>query len=134
NADGTSAILVAAGLGAHAPEEEAATESEALELLEWLLGLGLDINDIDDFGETVMHGAAYKNYPLVVRYLHEHGADIAVWNRVNTFGWTPLDIADGYRPGNFKPSAATSEAILAVMAEEGVEPSYDHRVLQNQYD
>jgi len=134
NDDGTTALLVAAGLGAHAPEEEAATEPEALELLDWLLSLGLDINVVDDYGETVMHGAAYKNYPLVVQFLYEHGADIAVWNRQNKFGWMPLDIADGYRPGNFKPSAATSDAIKAVMALEGVEPNYDHRVLQNQYD
>lgn len=134
NADGTTAILVAAGLGAHAPEEEAATEPEALELLEWLLSLGADINHVDDFGETVMHGAAYKNYPLVVQFLYEHGADITVWNQQNKFGRTPLDIADGYRPGNFKPSVATSDAIKAVMTLEGVEPSYAHRVLQNQYE
>ncbi|GAB5559681.1 MAG: ankyrin repeat domain-containing protein [Synoicihabitans sp.] len=133
NADGTSPILVAAGLGNHAPEEEAGDEDDALALLEILLDLGADINDTDSNGETVMHGAAYKNFPRVAWFLYKRGADIEIWNDFNDRGWTPLDIADGYRPGNFKPSAATSEAIHGIMLAAGVEPRTDHRVLQSQY-
>ena len=134
NADGTSAILIAAGLGNHAPEEEAGSEDEALQLLEILLELGCDINDTDSNAETVMHGAAYKNFPRVARFLDAHGADIAKWNQPNDRGWTPLDIAEGYRPGNFKPSAATSQAIEAIMLARGVTPDRRHRQLQNQYE
>lgn len=133
NADGTSPILIAAGLGNHAPEEEAGDEDDALALLAILLELGADINDTDGNDETVMHGAAYKNFPRVAQFLYEKGADIEIWNKFNDRGWTPLDIADGYRPGNFKPSAATSEAIVGIMLAAGVEPKTDHRVLQSQY-
>jgi ankyrin repeat protein len=133
NADGTSPILVAAGLGNHAPEEEAGDEDDALALLAILLGLGADINDRDSNDETVMHGAAYKNFPRVAQFLYENGADIEIWNQFNDRGWTPLDIADGYRPGNFKPSAATSEAIVSIMLAAGIEPKTDHRKLQSQY-
>ncbi|MCA9152379.1 MAG: ankyrin repeat domain-containing protein, partial [Planctomycetales bacterium] len=58
---------------------------------------------------------AYKSLPRMVKFLHDHGADPAVWNRPNKHGWTPLKIAQGYRPGNFKPAPETIAAILAAM-------------------
>lgn len=67
---------------------------------------------MDDNGETAMHGAAYKNAPAVAWLLHEHGADIRVWNTHNKLKRTPLLIAEGYRPGNFKPSFDTVDAIM----------------------
>jgi hypothetical protein len=56
----------------------------------------------------------------VVQFLADHGAKVAVWNQKNQFGSTPLMIAQGYRPGNFKPSAETVEAIERVMLAAGV--------------
>ena len=67
-----------------------------------------------------MHGAAYKNFPRVVQLLADKGARIEVWNRKNKYGWTPLAIAEGHRPGNFKPSPATIEAIEGVMRAASV--------------
>jgi ankyrin repeat protein len=93
-----------------------------LEAAELLLQLGADVNAVDKNGETAMHGAAYKNLPKVVEFLAAHGAKIDVWNKKNKSGWTPLKIAEGYRPGNFKPSAETIEAIQRVMRAAGVEP------------
>ena len=43
-------------------------------------------------------------------------------NQENTFGWTPLTIARGYRFGNFKPSAVTVAAVEGVMLAAGVTP------------
>ena len=122
NEDGCSALLVAAGIGSHAPEEEAGSEMECAAAVEFLLGLGLDINKVDDNGETAMHGAAYKNAPAVVYLLNERGADINTWNQNNRKKRTPLLIAEGYRPGNFKPSFETVDAIIEVMQSHGVEP------------
>ncbi len=122
NEDNCTALLVAAGIGSAAPEEEAGSEEEILEVLEFLLGLGMDINSVDENGETAMHGAAYKNVPEVVRFLYRHGHVIKIWNKNNNKDRTPLLIAEGYRPGNFKPSFATVEAIIEVMRNEGVEP------------
>ena len=70
-----------------------------------------------------MHGAAYKNLPKVVHFLAEKGAKIEIWNRTNKYGWTPLMIAEGHRPGNFKPSFETVAALQKVMLAAGVKPS-----------
>ena len=70
-----------------------------------------------------MHGAAYKNFPRVVQLLADKGARIEVWNRKNKYGWTPLSIAEGHRPGNFKPSPETIAALHRVMLAAGVSPT-----------
>jgi hypothetical protein len=90
--------------------------------VELALDLGGDINAVDDNGETAMHGAAYKSLPKVVQLLADKGARIDVWNRKNKYGWTPLEIAEGYRVGNFKPSAETIAAIHQVMRAAGIAP------------
>ncbi len=69
-----------------------------------------------------MHGAALKNLPKVVQFLADHGAKVEVWNKKNNFGSTPLMLAQGYRPGNFKPSFETVEAIERVLLAAGVTP------------
>jgi ankyrin repeat protein len=120
NADGATPLMAAAGLGCEAPDEEAGTEAECLEAISYLLTLGADLNATDKNGETAMHGAAYKNQPMVVRFLADKGARTDVWNQTNKWGWTPLRIAEGYRPGNFKPSFETIAAIQKVLASAGV--------------
>jgi len=122
NRDGCTPLMAAAGIGCLAPDEEAGTEDEALAAVEYLLSLKADVNTVDGNGETAMHGAAYKSLPRVVEYLAARGARIDVWNRKNRYGWTPLIIAEGFRPGNFKPSAETVEAIHKVMRAAGVTP------------
>ena len=69
-----------------------------------------------------MHAAAYKQSPKLVRLLAERGADIKVWHQKNQKGWTPLLITQGFRYGNFKPSAPTITALSEVMRARGVEP------------
>ena len=93
-----------------------------LEALQVALDLGADINAVDNNGETVVHAAAYKNLPNVVKFLNSKGARIALWNQPNKFGWTPLAIAAGYRFGNFKPSPDTEAALREVMIAAGVKP------------
>jgi uncharacterized protein len=114
-------LMAAAGLGCLAPGEEAGTEDEAVEAVKLAISLGNDINAVDANGETVMHGAAYKNLPKVVQLLAERGARVEVWNRKNKYGWTPLSIAEGHRPGNFKPSPETIAALEAAMHAAGLD-------------
>ncbi|MBM3782954.1 MAG: hypothetical protein FJW30_01275 [Acidobacteria bacterium] len=120
NEDKSTPLIVCAGLGTRSPGEDAGTEEEVLDALKLLLELGNDINAVNANGETAMHGAAYKNYPKVVEYLHERGANPVIWNQKNKFGWTPLRIAEGYRFGNFKPSLVTVEAFQRVMKAGGI--------------
>jgi ankyrin repeat protein len=122
NKDGCTPLMAAAGIGTLAPDEEAGTEPEAIAAVEYLLSLGADVNTVDQNGETAMHGAAYKSLPKMVQWLADKGAKIDVWNRKDKYGWTPLLIAEGFRPGNFKPSAETIDAIHRVMRAAGVTP------------
>jgi ankyrin repeat protein len=120
NADNCTPLMAAAGIGTLAPGEEAGTEPEALEAAKLIFELGGDVNTVDDNGETAMHGAAYASFPTIVAWLAEHGAKEEIWNRKNKHGWTPLLIAEGYRPGNFKPSFETIEAIKKIMSPEAI--------------
>ena len=123
NIDNCTPLLAAAGVGALGDgDESAGTEDEAVEAARLLLDLGADINAVDDNGETAMHGAAYQNRWELVKLLADRGADINVWNRKNKWGWTPLMIAQGHRPGNFRPAPESIAAIEKVMRAKGVEP------------
>jgi uncharacterized protein len=122
NQNGTTPLLAAAGMGCFAPDEEAGTEAECLEAVAWLLKHGGDVNTVDKNGETAMHGAAYKSLPKMVQFLAEQGAKPEVWNQKNKSGWTPVLIAEGYRPGNFKPSHETLAALHTIMRAAGLTP------------
>jgi ankyrin repeat protein len=119
NADDSTTLMAAAGLGALAPPEESGSEDEVLEAVDILLSRGADINAVDKNGETAMHGAAYKMLPRVVELLAKRGAKIEIWNQKDKWGWTPLRIAQGYRPGNFRPSPETTAALKSVMLAAG---------------
>jgi ankyrin repeat protein len=122
NNDGCTPLMAAAGIGCLAPDEVAGTEAECLAAVDYLLTLKLDINAVDKNGETAMHGAAYKSLPKLVQFLADRDAKIDVWNKKNKYGWTPLLIAEGFRPGNFKPSVETIEAIHRIMRANGLTP------------
>jgi ankyrin repeat protein len=122
NKDGATPLMTAAGLGTLAPTEEAGTEEESIEAVQYLLSKGADVNAVDKNGETAMHGAAYKSLPKMAKLLAEGGAKIDVWNRKNRHGWTPVLIAEGFRPGNFKPSVETLAALHDVMRAAGLTP------------
>jgi hypothetical protein len=134
NAEKSTPLMAAAGLGTRSPGEDAGTEAEVLEALQVALDLGADINAVNSVGETAMHGAAYKNLPAAVAFLARKGADLRVWNRKNELGWTPLTIARGYRIGNFKPSPETVAAIEALMTSAGITPPTEAEENAKGYD
>lgn len=123
NTDNCTPLLAAAGVGALSDGDEAAgTEEEAVEAVRLLLENGANVDAVDDNGETGMHGAAYQSRPKLVQLFADHHADAKVWNRKNHLGWTPLMIAQGHRPGNFRPDVTTIGAIERFMNAEGVVP------------
>ncbi len=130
NVDNCTPLMVACGIGvgSSAANENAGTEPEILEAAQLLIDLGAEVNAVDANGETAMHGAAYKNLPKVIQFLADKGAKIEIWNQKNKYGWTPLMIAEGHRPGNFKPSAETIAALHRVMRAAGVTPPTDSPV------
>ena len=121
NNEKTTPLLAAAGVGTRSPGEDAGTESEALEAVKVALELGNDINAVDAKGETALHGATYKQLPLVAQYLIDHGAKLQVWNQKNKSGWTPLRIAVGVnRTGNFRTSEPVAAVLRKAMQAAGV--------------
>jgi len=126
NADNTTPLMVAAGVGTRSPGEDAGTESEVLEAVKVAIELGNDVNAVDKNGETAMHGAAYKQVPSVAQYLLDHGAKIEVFNSKNTHGWTPLRIADGVHRGmNLRSSPETAAVLRKAMNAAGVSTVVD---------
>jgi len=120
NADNSTPLMAAAGLGTANPLEEAGTEAEALEAVQLLLERGADINAVDGNGDTAMHGAAYGNFPAVVKLLAERGADINIWKRQDAAGRTPLFIAEGYKAGRQQPSKPTIDELRRLMLAAGL--------------
>ncbi|MEM8944625.1 MAG: ankyrin repeat domain-containing protein [Planctomycetota bacterium] len=111
NATNTTALMATMGIGVVAVGEEPGTVAEVLAVGQWLIDLKVDVNAKDDNGETAMHGAAYRNYPDAVDFLAARGADPAVWDVKNNYGWTPTMIAQGNRPGSLKISPETIAAL-----------------------
>jgi ankyrin repeat protein len=123
NIDNCTPLLAAAGVGALSDGDEAAgTDDEAIAAVQFLMDHGADANAVDDNGESAMHGAAYQSRAALVPLLVERGAKIDIWNQKNTSGWTPLMIAQGHRPANFRPSPDTIAALEHAMRTAGVTP------------
>jgi uncharacterized protein len=121
NADDTTPLMVAAGVGTRSPGEDAGTEPEALEAVKVALELGNEVNAVDKRGDTAVHGAAYKHLPSVAQFLIDHGARIEVWNQKDRSGWTPLRIADGVHRGmNLRSSPETAVVLRKAMSAAGV--------------
>jgi uncharacterized protein len=115
NVDQCTPLLAAAGVGVLGDgDESAGTEEEAIAAVKLLLERGCDINATDLQGNTAMHGAAYKSWTHLIQFLADNGADPDIWNRRNRRGWTPMMIAEGNRPGNFRPSQETIEALKRI--------------------
>ena len=99
------------------------TEAEIVQTMQFLLDSGVDIDAIDNSGETAMHAAAYRDRPAPIKLLASRGASIEVWNRPNVHGSTPLAIAVGHRgPRSFRPQPRAEAAIREVLVAAGVSP------------
>jgi uncharacterized protein len=106
--EGTTAVMVAAGVGIYAPGTSPGTTEEALAALKLALDVGGGtVNDVNSHGETPLHGAVYRGGAIpLIDFLVERGAKLDV---VNDRGWTPLVVADGIARGttiNRYPEAA----------------------------
>ena len=126
NEDYTTPLMVAAGVGTSSPGEDPGTESEVLEAVKVALELGGQLDEVDDYGETVWHGAAQKHLPKVVSFLAEEAVRrgcycIDVWNNSNGKGYTPLQIAEGVIGQiSLHGDSATADAVRSVMVEAGL--------------
>ncbi len=94
--DGTTALMLAAGLGKRAATDITYydwTEEKAVEALAAGFELGLDVDAANAHGETALHAAAYHNANRVIGFLVDRGADV---DALNAAEQTPLRIAEGH--------------------------------------
>jgi ankyrin repeat protein len=117
SSDGTTPLMVAAGLGRYLAESRV-TEGNALASVKLALELGGEINAVNDSGNTALHGAAHTKANEVIGFLADNGADL---NQRNKRGQTPLMIADTVRAGSATVSqkTETGELLRRLGAESG---------------
>lgn len=122
SADGTTPLMVAAGLKIWNPGEDGGSlpgqEGEVLEAVKMCVELGNPVNATNDQGETSLHGAAYRGAPSVVQYLVEKGAKL---DAKDMRGWTPLLVANGIDYTDFyKQQPAAADMLRKLMKERGL--------------
>ena len=119
--EGTTALMVAAGVGIWAPGENPGTHEEALAAVKLALeAAGGGVNDVNKNGETALHGAVYRGGAIpVIQFLADNGAKLDV---VNKKGWTPLTAADGveYTPNVLKRYPEAAALLRKLMRDQGL--------------
>jgi ankyrin repeat protein len=122
--DGTTALMLAAGLGSRTNENrrginvidfgKVEPESKVLPAVETAWSANGDVRASDNNGNTALHTAVTHRYPAVVRFLIDHDADV---NARNKAGQTPLALLGTPPRPTEKPAAATSAGTAASGSE-----------------
>ncbi len=122
NADGTTPLMVAAGVAIWNPGEDGGSlpgqEDEVLEAVKMCVELGNDVNAANYRGMTALHGAAFRGANGVVEYLVAQGADL---DARTALGYSPLAVADGFSYSDFyKAQKHTAALLRELMADRGI--------------
>jgi ankyrin repeat protein len=119
--DGTSALMVAAGVGVYGPGESPGTHEEALEAVKLAFEAGGGgVNDANRDGETALLGAVYRGGAVpVIQFLADKGARLDVPNKKQ---WTPLLAAEGvvYASSGIRRYPEAAALIRKLMRERGL--------------
>ena len=126
-ADGTTPLMVAAGLAIWNPGEDGGSlsgqEDEVLEAVRICVEAGNDVNAANYRGETALHGAGFRGANNVVDYLVEQGADLSI---LTNDGWSALAIARGLSYSDFyKAQVHTAARMEALMHARGIDTRGD---------
>ena len=124
--DDTTALMVAAGADYVEGQDKYGVRSypayyetlqrRAFEATKYCLDLGLDVNAVNDAGQTPLHGAVYMGGTLIAPYLVEQGAEMDV---INLRGQTPWMVAaqGEYRAGSFYRHEETGDVLELLGAD-----------------
>ena len=130
-ADGTTPLMVAAGLHIWNPGEDGGSftgqEEEVLEAVRMCLEGGNDINAQNYRGETALHGVGFRGVNIVLDYLVKQGANLAA---LTGDGWSALAIARGLSYTDFyKSQLHTAVRLEELMRVAGLDTEgAEHRV------
>jgi ankyrin repeat protein len=129
SADGTSAIMVAAGVGVYGPGESPGTAEEALAAVKLAYEAGGgDVNDANKDGETALHGAVYRGGAVpVIQFLADKGARLDVYNKKR---WTPLFAAEGvvYASSGIRRYPEAAALLRKLMLDRGIQADQSGRI------
>ena len=126
SSDNTTALMVAAGANFVSGQDKYGRRSFqedyevlqhlALQAIRFCLDLGLDINAVNDNGQTPLHGAVYVGGTQVAPYVVEQGGELDV---INHRGQTPWMIAfkGEYRAGSFYRHEETAKVLEELGAD-----------------
>jgi len=142
---GDAALTVASGIGWVEGVTYERSAKENLEVVGWLLGLGLDPNAANHDGRTALMGAALKGRSGVVQLLVDRGARLETYDKgsrdtdtvVSVLAghtWQAVDYADGLvRTGvqSAIPRPETASLIRKLMAERGLQVPPPNRTIES---
>jgi ankyrin repeat protein len=128
--NGKTALMLAAGLNIDRGVSPGSNQ-EAFELVKTIYALGdTNVNAADQMGSTALHAAAQRGSKEIIQFLVDKGARLDV---STTFGWTPLDVARGYRNylgvgrrvmRNVAPQPDVAALIEKLMKERGLDTEH----------
>jgi ankyrin repeat protein len=128
--NGKTGLMLAAGLNVDRGVSPGSNQ-EAFELVKLIYDLGdTDVNAADEMGSTALHAAAQRGSKDIIQFLVDKGARL---DATTTFGWTPLDVARGYRNylgvgrrvmRNVAPQPEVADLIEKLMKERGLETEH----------
>ncbi len=97
--NGNTPLMVAARSSCTGMNQEdntsPAKRARALEAVKAILAQGVDVNEVNEDGETALHKAAFTGTTNVVQYLVDHGAEV---DARNTNGETAWSMSMGIAP------------------------------------
>jgi ankyrin repeat protein len=140
--DGTTPLMVAAGIGWVEGVTYEWSRDANLETVKMLLDLGVDVNAHNSEGRTALMGAAHKGRNEIVQLLVDRGADLDAHDigsrdtihKLSGVHWRAIDYADGLvRVGvqSAIPHPETSALLRKLMLERGLPVPPEGRTLDS---
>ncbi len=140
--DGTTALMVACGIGWVEGVTYEWSREANLETVRMLLDLELDVNAQNAEGRTALMGAAHKGRNEIVQLLVDSGADLAIHDigsrdtihKLAGVTWRAIDYADGLVRVGVQSAIAhpeTSALLRKLMIERGIPVPPEGRTLDS---
>jgi ankyrin repeat protein len=121
---GITPLMAAAGVLRQAGGPNV-SEDRALEAVKLCVEWGNDVKAISPaFGDTALHGAAYRGMhggARITRFLVDRGADV---NIVNKRGWTPLMVAEGLYFSTYNTTNNETAKVLRDAGAKATPPGF----------
>jgi ankyrin repeat protein len=120
--NGNTPLMVAARSSCTGMNEEdntsPAKRARALEAVKAIVAMGVDVNAVNEDGETAMHKAAFTGATNVVQYLADNGAEVDVRNNNGETPWSmSLGIAASFNNvGSYGVHKDTAELLMELGA------------------